>query len=268
MDSGMDPAIVADIARRLEAVEVESEVVIPLAVESGSRAWGFPSPDSDYDCRFIFVRRLPDYLSLFPPRDVIETPLTPVLDVNGWDLAKALKLMLKGNAVVIEWLTSPFAYRIDEEFRGALLELAGQVTPRGGVARHYHHLALAQARELTRPEGGVRLKKLFYLLRPLVALRWLERHPGRAVAPMHLPTLCAGADLPSALMVEIEALLLRKRQTRELGVGPVPPLMRRFIDSALAQSPHMTGDAALPREAAVRAADAVFRRFAVREDAQ
>lgn len=263
----MDPDIVADIARRLDAIGLEAGVAIPLAVESGSRAWGFPSPDSDYDCRFIFMRRMPDYLSLFPPRDVIETPVTPVFDVNGWDLGKALKLMLKGNAVVIEWLTSPLVYRVDEEFRRAMLEVAAQVTPRAAVARHYHYLALAQAREIAKLDGEVKLKKLFYILRPLVALRWLKLHPGRAVAPMHLPTLCAEADLPPALMGEIEALTHRKQQTREIGVGPVPPQMRRFIDIALDQSPHKDEEgAALPPEAAARTVDALFQRLVAGRD--
>src|SRR3712207_5563631 len=100
--SSFDPAIVATIDGRLDLIERSHRVRLPLAIESGSRAWGFPSPDSDYDCRFIFVRCEEDYLSLRPKRDVIETPLEGELDVNGWDLAKALRLMLKGNAVVLE----------------------------------------------------------------------------------------------------------------------------------------------------------------------
>src|SRR4029079_5853412 len=112
---------------RLSAIAREHEVKIPLAIESGSRAWGFPSRDTDYDCRFIYIRNLEDYLSLFPPRDVIETPLNGDLDVNGWDLAKAIRLLLKGNAVVIEWLTSPIIYTADEQFRDTFLSLAERV---------------------------------------------------------------------------------------------------------------------------------------------
>ncbi|MFE3443732.1 DNA polymerase beta superfamily protein [Nocardia sp. NPDC059180] len=84
-----------------------------LAIESGSRAWGFPSPDSDYDCRFLYVASLDTYLSPWRTRDVIETPLVGLLDVNGWDLGKALRLLVKGNAVLIEWLQSPIVYRGD-----------------------------------------------------------------------------------------------------------------------------------------------------------
>lgn len=111
--ASFDPVTVEQIDARLDDIEVDDRVAIAWAIESGSRAWGFPSPDSDYDCRFLFVRQVDDYLSPWVRRDVIETPLEGDLDVNGWDLGKAIKLLLKGNAVVIEWLTSPIAYRGD-----------------------------------------------------------------------------------------------------------------------------------------------------------
>ena len=100
-----DPSVVAGIDAKLREVEANHGVRILLAIESGSRGWGFASPDSDYDCRFIFVRPRDDYLTLFPKRDVIEYPPDGLYDGNGWDLPKALKLLLKGNAVIIEWLT-------------------------------------------------------------------------------------------------------------------------------------------------------------------
>jgi predicted nucleotidyltransferase len=116
-------------------------VAIGLAVESGSRAWGFPSPDRDYDCRFVFIRPLAHYLTPRPRRDVIELPLVDELDVNGWDLAKSLKFLMKGNAVIIEWLTSPLVYRGDEEFCSSFLALARAVADRNLVIRHHLHLS-------------------------------------------------------------------------------------------------------------------------------
>src|SRR4030081_1730205 len=110
LSAAFDPAVVTAIDARLRSVSEREHAAVLLAVESGSRAWGFPSPDSDYDCRFIYVRRRDDYLALYAPRDVIEFPIGGDFDVNGWDLGKALRLMLKGNAVVIEWLTSPYVY--------------------------------------------------------------------------------------------------------------------------------------------------------------
>ena len=142
----MNAATVATIDARLASVASEQQVAIPLAIESGSRAWGFPSPDSDYDCRFIYVRKRDDYLSLFPQRDVIETPLEGEFDVNGWDIAKALKLLLKGNAVVIEWLTSPIIYGADKQFRADFQTLAARLADRELIARHYLHLGERQRR--------------------------------------------------------------------------------------------------------------------------
>ncbi|MBB3774046.1 putative nucleotidyltransferase [Angulomicrobium tetraedrale] len=105
-------------------LQCQEDVTLLLAAESGSRAWGFASPDSDYDCRFIFIRHLEHYLCLSPPRDVIELPSDGVFDINGWDLAKTLKLMLKGNVTALEWLQSPINYAGSGQFRNELLAFA------------------------------------------------------------------------------------------------------------------------------------------------
>jgi predicted nucleotidyltransferase len=256
-----DPALVAAVERRLQSVR-DQGVTILLAIESGSRAWGFPSPDSDYDCRFIYARPRDAYLSLFPPRDVIETPIDAVLDVGGWDLAKALRLLLKGNAVVLEWLMSPFVYAGDAQFRHECLALAHDVVRPGAVARHYLHLGERQRRTYFSDLRSVPLKKLFYALRPAVALRWLRLHPGRAVVPMHLPTLVAESELPAELTATIADLLSRKRVTRELGHGQLPRPIAALIDEEFAQArdawPRI---AERPAADAVAASDALFRRW-------
>jgi hypothetical protein len=226
----MDAATVAAIDARLDAIKREQHVAMPLAIESGSRAWGFPSPDSDYDCRFIFVRRTDDYLSLFAPRDVIETPLEGDLDVNGWDLVKALKLLLKGNAVVIEWLTSPIIYSAESWFRDEFQALAGRLADRDLVARHYLHLGERQRRTYFADDRQVPLKKMFYALRPAAALRWLRHHPHEAVAPMHFPSLLAQCDAPLEVRDLVADLIARKAVTRELGSGDLPAAITSFID--------------------------------------
>ncbi|MDZ5451419.1 nucleotidyltransferase domain-containing protein [Labrys sedimenti] len=112
------------IQQRLEQIRAEENARILLAVESGSRAWGFWSPDSDYDVRFVYVRDAQDYLSIEPPRDVIERPISDELDFAGWDLAKTLKLIFKSNAVILEWLQSPIHYGDDDAFASAILDFA------------------------------------------------------------------------------------------------------------------------------------------------
>jgi predicted nucleotidyltransferase len=225
----MDSRVVAKIDARLDDVERAENVRIGFAIESGSRAWGFPSPDSDYDCRFVFVRPSADYLSLFPKRDVIETELTPVFDVNGWDIAKALRLLLNGNAVIIEWLTSPISYRADAAFTGEFLDLAHHLADRERIARHYIHLGRNVLENKLGELDDVPIKKLFYALRPAIALRWLTLNPQERIAPMNFQALCAGADLPTALSDCIGDLLRRKAVTRELGRGPMPAVIRETI---------------------------------------
>jgi len=100
----------AHILSELRNLEVREDVRILFAVESGSRAWGFASPDSDFDVRFVYARRQDWYLSLLPGRDVIELPLIGDDDINGWDIRKALNLALKPNPVLLEWLSSPIQY--------------------------------------------------------------------------------------------------------------------------------------------------------------
>jgi predicted nucleotidyltransferase len=257
-----DPAIVAAIDARLRSVaEIENARVL-LAIESGSRAWGFPSPDSDYDCRFIYVRRRDDYLALLAPRDVIELAADAVLDVNGWDLIKALRLLLKGNAVVIEWLTSPFVYAGDARFRDEALALARRAAQPAAVARHYLHLGERQRRTYFADTHAIPLKKMVYALRPAVALRWLRLHPSEAVAPMHFPTLVAESSLPPDVVAIIDALLAHKAVTRELGRGPLPPPIGALIDAEFARArDHWQGEPLRADPQIVAAADELFRRW-------
>ena len=228
--SSMEPGAVAQIDARLDEIRRANSVVIPLAIESGSRAWGFPSPDSDYDCRFLFIRPVAAYLSLWPHRDVIETPLEGELDVNGWDLAKALKLLIKGNATIIEWLTSPIVYAGDAGFREEMLALAHDVADRNLIARHYLHLGERQRRAYFADHKSVPQKKIFYALRPAAALRWLRIHPDQAVAPMHFPSLMDEADPPDDVAAITAELIARKAATRDLGKAPLPEEITSFID--------------------------------------
>jgi uncharacterized protein len=256
----MEADAVAQIDARLASIRSAQGVAIPLAIESGSRAWGFPSPDSDYDCRFLYIRPIANYLSPWPKRDVIETPLEGELDVNGWDLGKAVRLLLKGNATVIEWLTSPIIYTADADLREQMQDLARAVADRDLIARHYLHLGEGQRRAYFTDERAVPQKKIFYALRPASALRWLRRHPGEAVAPMHFPTLMAESDPPPEVAAITADLIARKAVTRELGSEPLPPAITAFIDAEFIAARESFGRASIqpPPEHKARA-EAFFR---------
>lgn len=261
----LDPEVVAAIDSRLRDVAEQHGVRILWAVESGSRAWGFPSPDSDYDCRFIYVRGRDDYLTPWLPRDVIETPLDAVLDVNGWDARKAVDLIVRGNATVLEWLRSPIVYGGDLTMRAELLALAEQVHEPELVRRHYAHLAQAQWTRLG-GEGDdgatVPWKTLLYALRPAATLHWMRVRTASAVPPMRLQELLAEAPPEADVLDAVADLVEAKSRTRELGTGVVPEPIRRFIVQEL-HAPGLdgTGERRMPLDEARAAAAAVFRRL-------
>src|SRR5262245_13423703 len=260
----MSPPIVEDIDTKLSDLKSQHAVAIPLAVESGSRAWGFPSPDSDYDCRFVFIRGFDRYLSPWPRRDVIETPLEGALDINGWDLGKALKLMLNGNAVILEWLQSPIVYAGDESFRAAFLGLAQRCVDRLSIGRHYLHLGETQWR--TYFDGGrveAPLKKLFYALRPVAALRWLRLNPDARMPPMHFPTLMDQCDPPPSVRDIVADLLVRKAATRELGAAPLPSPLVEFIGGEFEQARAMMGSGSVQLSQVAQGEAEAFFRWAV-----
>lgn len=164
------PEVRARIQQELDRIEVENGVRILHAIESGSRAWGFPSADSDYDVRIIYAHPRDWYLSVREGRDVIERPLSDVLDIGGWDLRKTLRLLGGGNAVVHEWLGSPEIYRRDENASTALKALAARAfDPR---AAFHHYLAMA-GNKLAVPAGEAPTAKRFlYGMRTLLCARW------------------------------------------------------------------------------------------------
>jgi predicted nucleotidyltransferase len=204
--------------------------MILFACESGSRGWGFASPDSDYDVRFIYVHRLPWYLQVSTPRAVIEEPITGDLDINGWELRKALGLLKKGNATLIEWLDSPIIYRAEHDFLERIREVARQTHRPERSFHHYVHMARKNYREYLRGEQ-VRLKKYLYVLRPLLATLWIEQ--GRGVAPMPFQALVDTLISNTELLVAIEQLLTHKRAANESEYGRPLPVINHFIDDEL-----------------------------------
>ena len=226
----IDAGIRAEIQRKLDAVEAEHGVCVLYACESGSRGWGFASPDSDYDVRFVFVRPLREYLRVRPVRDVIEEVPGPVFDVNGWDVRKALQLLAKGNATLIEWLSSPVVYRQDDAFVTRLREVAAAIYQPVRSFHHYHAMGRGNYREYLQGEQ-VRAKKYLYVLRPLLAARWVLQ---RADAPpMAFESLVRELVTEPAVRHDIAALLDLKRRSGEQEWLPARPILNAFLEALL-----------------------------------
>lgn len=221
-----------DVIRgEIQRIEEENGVRVLFACESGSRAWGFASPDSDYDVRFIYAQPANNYLSIRERRDVIELPINEELDVNGWDIRKALQLFLKSNAPLYEWLQSPIIYRKDGGFADELKGLMEDYfSPRAGC---HHYLSMARNTFENDLQGTeVKLKKYFYALRPLLACMWIiDRSP---VPPMEFPRLRAPITDP-VWNRSIDQLLEKKKNADEkTWITPVPDLQQWIEEKLLA----------------------------------
>lgn len=227
------PEMRVQIMQALHDIEAQHNVTVLFACESGSRGWGFASPDSDYDVRFIYVNRLPWYLTVTPERDVIELPISGDLDVNGWDLRKALGLMRESNPTLLEWLRSPIVYQQKPEAMERFSALAKQVFSTAKAWHHYTSMAKKNFREHLQADE-VRYKKYLYVLRPLLAARWIRTQPG--VPPMRFAELAQHtlhAVHDGALIAEINALLEVKMRAGEAATSPRWPSIHAFIEAEL-----------------------------------
>lgn len=219
----------ARIQDALHTIEHDEDVRIAYACESGSRAWGFPSADSDYDVRFIYVHPQDWYLSIDVDhrRDVIERPIADQLDVNGWDIRKALKLLRKSNPPLLEWLSSPIVYLDAYGVADALRQLLPIYYSPTASFYHYLHMAQGNLRDTLRGDT-VWVKKYFYVLRPLLAMKWIEQE--RGIVPMEFGALVDGVIEDAALRAEIGRLLERKKRGDELDRQPKIPTISHFIE--------------------------------------
>ena len=229
--NNVSPEMQARIMAELDGVERARAVEIVLAVESGSRAWGFPSRDSDYDVRFLYVRPRNAYLSVFDAPDVIEHALDAVLDINGWDVQKALRLMTGSNPTLMEWLTSPLRYRPGGGVTARLLECACAVAHLPSVAYHYDRLARRSFTEIAGAESA-RMKTYCYALRAALALSWIRER--QSPPPMDLPSLLDGTSVATGARDAIDELVRRKAQATEKDMSSRIPELDRLIGGILA----------------------------------
>lgn len=193
------------ILQKLKEIEAQKGVEILFACESGSRAWGFASPDSDYDIRFIYKHDLNYYLSLWEQTDVIEFMTEDDLDGSGWDLRKTVKLLAKSNAPLLEWLHSPVIYYQDDVFLEQLRLLANDCF--SPIACLYHYLGTTKNFMDVCTAEEVKLKSYFYALRTVLAGKWIiERNSFPPVAFAELmPIAPLGVQEKILELMEIKA---------------------------------------------------------------
>ena len=222
-------AIIKDlIIQKLKEIEQAENIRILHAVESGSRAWGFPSPDSDYDVRFIYVRNPEFYLKLEKTRDVIELPINDMLDINGWDLNKTLRLLHSSNPTLFEWMSSPVIYRQTEFIDQLRPIMDAYFSCKSGL---YHYLSMAERNYKEFLQGdSVKVKKYFYVLRPILACKWILRTHTKP--PMLFGQL-ADAELEEVLKPVVDRLLDLKMNTPEIKEIPRVAEINDYLDRTI-----------------------------------
>ncbi len=223
-----------EILNRLQQLEIDFEIKVLFACESGSRAWGFPSPDSDYDVRIIYSKPFNKYLSIYPIKETIETPLKNNFDIAGWDIKKTLLLINKSNAVVWEWLNSPTIYNEQTDFREQIYDLSnGYFSPKS-CFHHYLSISNSSAKKIeinSENKNEYNLKKLFYCLRSILAARWILEF--NSIPPMNIIKLLNADYISSDIKSKIEDLIQEKLNKKESEGYPVDRSLIKFIINSL-----------------------------------
>lgn len=223
------------IQGKLKEIEEQFQVKVLFAVESGSRAWGFPSKDSDYDVRFVYIHQPDWYLAIDPQgigekRDVIEVPINEMLDISGWEITKALRLFRKSNPPFLEWMNSEIQYYEAFSFKEKLKGLEGEVFFPNASLHHYLNMAKNNYRtHLSKNE--VKIKKYFYALRPVLAATWIKER--QTIPPMDFYDLMKALVPEGILKEEILDLLVRKKAGEELDLEQQIPAIHQFLDGEI-----------------------------------
>ena len=219
-----------EIKKELTRLESLHDIKILYAVESGSRAWGFASTDSDWDVRYIYIHRRDWYLQIDDMRDCQEVILPNDIDLVGWELKKALRLFRKSNPPLLEWLHSPIVYRETFSTARRMRELMESVFNSLSCLHHYLHMAEGNYKEFLNKDI-VKVKKYFYVLRPILACDWIRKT--RTMAPMEFQTLVDSQVDDDSVKVEIQALLKRKMSGDELREEPKIDILNEFLSEKI-----------------------------------
>lgn len=214
------------IIEQLRRIEREYDVKILLAVESGSRAWGFASPDSDFDVRFIYVHKPQWYFSVGKRSDTIEYMSTDhLLDFSSRELRKTLQLLAKTNPNLSDWLLSDKIYLYDDEFLRVIREVQAKFYNPIHAMYHFFNIAKRHDEGYLR-RNGCTLKKFLYFLRGLFVCEYIEKHCQHP--PVDFRELVNSTVSDAALKNNIHSLLALKTKSKESDASAVDSALQDY----------------------------------------
>lgn len=222
--------MIAEIKKELLRLELQHDIKILYAVESGSRAWGFASTNSDWDVRYIYIHRLDWYLKIDDKKDNQEEILPNDIDLAGWELKKALRLFRKSNPPMLEWLRSPIVYLQQFSTADRLRDLTEQYFNPKSCLHHYLHMAEGNYNDYLEKDI-VRVKKYFYVLRPILACDWIKQT--NTMAPLEFHKLLESQVTDQKVKAEIQNLLARKMAGEEFKEEPKIQILNDFLEQKI-----------------------------------
>ena len=222
--------MIEEIKKEIIRLEEQHDIKILYAVESGSRAWGFASTDSDWDVRYFYIHRLDWYLKIDILKDSQEEILENDIDLSGWELKKALKLFRKSNPPMLEWLDSPIIYSENYSTATRLRKLKKEYFNPKSCMHHYFNMANNNFKHYLEKDM-VRTKKYLYVLRPILACEWIKNN--ETMAPMEFDELVKTQVHDQQIKTEIELLLVRKKSGEELSEEPKNKLLHSYLENKL-----------------------------------
>ncbi len=220
----------SQIIKELNKIENKHNIKIILACESGSRAWGFPSNDSDYDVRFIYVNSMDWYLTITQKKDIIEFPINNDLDINGWDLRKSLQLMQKSNSPLLEWLSSPIQYHVLQKHYNSLLNLSKETFLPETSCHHYLSMAKNFIKEIE-ANDRIKLKKYMYAIRPILCCEWIIKYMSQP--PMQMVDLISDIINDKVIEEKVNGFIEQKRLNSEKFLVNRSKLIDNYINQKI-----------------------------------
>lgn len=208
--------ITQEIKAKLSQIEKRENIRILYACESGSRAWGFASPDSDYDVRFIYIRPKEFYLKLENTRDTLECELNEIYDISGWDLKKMLRLLNRSNPSIFEWSVSPIVYKTTKEW-DYVMQILGNHFSETKALYHYNSITKNNLRRYFNDKTDVKYKPYLYNLRQCLSCEWIL---DRKSPPSIVFDTLKEQYLPKELQDSVNNLLELKMSMEEKETGP------------------------------------------------
>ena len=229
------------IKKLLQQIEKNNNIKILFAIENGSRSWGMASKDSDYDVRFVFYRKIDDYITLCPEKEVITVAYDEnlkecdiqgsLIDICGFDIFKYLKLLLSSNPTTIEWINSHIVYYGDNNID--LKNYINNNFNQEKLFRHYFSLFRKNYHEFIQQGKAITYKKYLYSMRGILNAKYVYEFDKIPPLDIRATIETTKSFMPENVYEKLEEVIKIKSQGLEKDVILRIPEFDSFFNAEL-----------------------------------